>query len=806
VADSAPSKPSPSGESSRRAPLVGLVIPLAAALAFLGSPLGTRLDAQAPEPERIASIELRGLSRITEAEVLARMRVRIGDVYDRQELEAEYQRLWRTGDFLFIHDWEAERRADGVHISIRFEEKQKVVEVRLSGMEALSRSRTKEALAIREKELLDPTTLRADREEILRRYAEAGYLFAEVTHETESRPGGVAVVFRIHEGPRVRVREIRFDGAKSFGPGELRDQIRLRERSWFLGIPNSGKLRRDVLFDDAESLRAFYRRKGFFDAQVGAGALVFSEDREWVDVAFVVEEGQRYRVSRVEFEIQGARIFTEEMLLSKLQIGPGKYWDGETITKDAEEIQHLYSDEAYVDATVNAVPIHEISGGDVGLRFIVTEGEKIFIEEVKIRGNEETRDKVIRRQLTFYPGEEFRRDKIQDSVSNLHRIGYFSDVQVAWEAGSQPGLKNIIVDVEEGSTGRMVFGIGLTTGQGAQARFSLQKSNFDVTDLPDSIADIPDAFSGGGQTLTLQAEPGTEYSRYRVQLVEPYLLDTVNSLSLTAYRSAYIRDDYTEERKAGEVTVGRRFLEDRRLLGEVGYRYEVVDIVDIEPFAPPSVFEAEGKTHISSVITGVNYEQRVFRPIIGPVGGWNTRLGYEYAGGPLGAQLDMSKATFAINFYRTVWADGEEDRHIIVFRNDFGWEEEHHDTESIPIFERFYLGGSSTLRGFEFREVGPKENGEPVGGTVRHYGSLEYTFPLYENILRGIGFADYGNLAPDLDSFHGGDYRLAVGGGVLLSIPFLGQYLPISLTWADAVAKEDGDETQSFLFDIGFGF
>lgn len=781
-----------------------MAVPSLLLLLFLLAP--PAVLAQTPEPERIAAIELRGLSRVAEAEVIARMRVRVGDVYDPNELEAEYQRLWRTGDFLFIHDWEAERRADGVHVSIRFEEKQTVVEVRLSGMESLSRTRTKEALAIREKELLDPTTLRADREEILRRYAEGGFLFAEVTHDVESVEKGVVVTFRIHEGPRVRVREIRFDGAVSFGAGLLRDQVRLRERSWFLGIPNSGKLRRDVLFDDAESLRAFYRRKGFFDAQVGAGALVFSDDREWVDVSFDVREGTRYKVSRVEFEVIGTKIFTDEIFRSKVKIAPGAFWDGETITADAETIQHLYSDEAYVDATVNAEAIHDLAGGDVGLRFKITEGEKIFIEEVKIRGNQETRDKVIRRQLTFYPGEEFRRDKIQDSVSNLHRIGYFSDVQVAWEAGSQPGTKNIIVDVEEGSTGRMVFGVGLTTGQGAQARFSLQKSNFDVTDLPESISDIPDAFSGGGQTLTLQAEPGTEYSRYRVQLVEPYLLDTVNSLSLTAYRSAYIRDDYTEERKAGEVSIGRRFLEDRRMVADIGYRYEVVDIVDIEPFAPPSVFDAEGKTHISSVLTGVSYERRIFRPIIGPVGGWNTRVGYEYAGGPLGAQLDMSKANFSINFYGTVYADGEEDRHILILRNDFGWEEEHHDTDSIPIFERFYLGGASTLRGFEFREVGPKENGEPVGGTVRHFGSLEYTFPLYENILRGIGFADYGNLSPDLDSFHGGDYRLAAGGGFLLSIPFLGQYLPISLTWADAIAKEDGDKTQSFLFDIGFGF
>lgn len=762
--------------------------------------------AQEAEEGRIASIQLVGLGRVAEAEILARMRIRVGDLYQASNLDAEYQRLWSTGDFLFIHPWEAERRADGIHVSIRFEEKQKIVQVRLSGMEALSRNSTKEALSTREGQLLDPVALRADHEEILRKYHEAGFLFAELDHKVESRPGGVAVIFRIQEGARIRIRSIGLPGATSFGRGVLLDQIKVRERSWFLGIPNGGKLRRDVLLVDVEALRRFYLRKGFFDAQVALGTIRFSDDREWVDVTFDVQEGPRYRVKSIEFAVDGRRVFPEGELTGKITISPGDFWDGDIITADTATIERLYSDKAYIDAKAVAVPNYDLSGNDVTLRFEVHEGEKIFIEEVKIRGNEETRDKVIRRELTFYPGEEFRSDKIQNSFSNLHRIGYFSDVQIAWEAGSQPATKNILVDVTEGSTGRMIFGVGITSGQGATASFQLQKSNFDITDLPDSISDIPDSFSGGGQTLVIQAQPGTEFSRYRFQFVEPYFLDSLNSLSVVGYRSAYIRDDYTESRNAGEVSVGRRWLIDRHLVTDLGYRYEVVDIDDIDPFAPPSVFESEGKTHISSLIGGVSYERRTFRPIVGPVGGWNIRAGYEYAGGPLGAELEMSKATFAVNLYKTLFSDGENSRHILVFRNDIGWEEGHHDTRTIPIFERFYLGGSSTLRGFRFREVGPKELSAPVGGTVRHFGSLEYTFPLYENILRGIGFADYGNLATNLNSYHGGEYRLAIGGGVLLSIPFLGQYLPISLTWADAVEKEDGDRTQQFLFDIGFGF
>jgi len=765
------------------------------------------ISAQVSENEaRIAKIKLLGLDRVSEAEVLARMRVRVGDRFDQRSLDQEYDRLFKTGQFTFIHPWQFESLPDGIHISIRFEEKQKILDVRLSGMEAMSRPRTLEDLATRKGELLDSTGLRTDEETILQKYFQDGYIFAAVEHEIVPLPGGVQVIFRVYEGSRVTMSQVVFDGAESFGDGELLDQVGVRSRSWFLGIPNSGKLQRDILFRSVEFLRAFYRRKGFFDAQVALGPLEFNEKRDQVLVRFRIQEGPRYRISQIRFHVEGERVFSDQQLAEALETKEGDPWDGDAITADEKTLEELYSDQAYVDVRVTVDPILELTGNDVALLFRIIEGEKIFIEEVKIRGNEETRDKVIRRQLTFYPGEEFRSEKIQDSVSNLYRLGYFNSVSPSWEAGSQPGYKNVIIDVEEGSTGRMIFGIGLTTGQGASGSFSLQKTNFDISDFPKSFSDIPNAFSGGGQSLTIQAQPGTQYSRYRFNFLEPFIFDTLNSLSVTGFRSAYLRDDYTEQRTAGEVSFGRRFLFDRKLTAEIGYLYEVVKIRDLSEDAIPSVVAVEGKTHISAITTSLSYDRRTFRPIIGPVGGWNTRLGYTYAGGPLGAELDYSKATIALNLYSTLYSDGESRRHIVSLRNDFGWEEPHHDTVEIPLYERFYLGGSSTLRGFRFREVGPKEQGEPIGGTVRHFGTLEYTFPLYEGILRGIAFADYGNLASDFSSYKGDEYRVAVGGGVLLSIPFLGQYLPISLTWAEAVEKEDGDRTQTFLFDIGFGF
>ena len=769
-----------------------------------------RLGAQeALAGERIARIELQGLTRIAEAQVLARMSVRVGDRYDPVALSQEYERLSDSGDFLYIDDAVVERRADGVHIRIRFEEKPSIVEVRLSGMRSLSRKSTKLTLALREGTLFDRQSLLQDLAELERLYHEAGFAFVAIEPEIRPVDEGVQVVFRISEGNRVIIEKISFQGVNSFSRGEILEGIRLRARTPLLGIPFSGRLRRAELLESVEQLRAFYRSQGFFDAQVGLAPLRFSEGRTQVEVTYDVIEGPRYTIRAIEFQTEetgGTRALTDADLRALVESEVGAPWGAEVIQRDIAAIEDAYSDLSHVDARVSVEPVYELTGSAVTLRFRIAEGLKTFIEEIKIRGNKETRDKVIRRQLTLYPGEEFRRSEIEDSRSNLFRLGYFANVDAAMEAGSQPGYKNLIFDVEEASTGRLLFGLGLTTGRGFSGQFSLTKSNFDITDVPESFRDIPDAFSGGGQRLALSASPGTQYSRYQIRFTEPFLLDTLNSLDLDLSRSAFLRPDYTEQRSESGLAIGRRFLEDRNLVADIGYSYQTVNARDIDDDAIPSVQELAGRTHISALTAGVSYDAATYRRILGPVSGYKIRFGAEYAGEPLGGEVDMTKLDLSLEFYGTLLSDGDTRRHLLVFRNDFAWAEPRGDTESIPLFERFYLGGTGSLRGFRFREVGPKELDEPVGGTARHFGSLEYTFPLYDAIVRGVLFTDYGNLATDASAYEMDEYRLTVGGGFYLSVPFFGQFLPISLTWGDALRKEDSDRTKTLLFDIGFGF
>lgn len=173
-------------------------------------------------------------------------------------------------------------------------------------------------------------------------------------------------------------------------------------------------------------------------------------------------------------------------------------------------------------------------------------------------------------------------------------------------------------------------------------------------------------------------------------------------------------------------------------------------------------------------------------------------------GGVLGGDLDLNKVEFSFGIFETIFEETDNLRHVLAFKNNFGVVDSYGDSSFIPIFERYYLGGPRSLRGFDYRGAGPAENGIETGGAVRHFGTLEYSWPLVESTIRGTFFADFGNMADDIDNFSLDEYRVGVGGGIILYIPLFGQKMPVAVTWTEALLKEPGDRTQEFSFDLGY--
>lgn len=774
-----------------------------ALLALLGAALPA-LGQVNPGQPIIREIRLEGLERVSQGEIEAQLQIKVGDPFDPRRIDAEYERLYDTGNFQAIAPPIIDRLPNGVRLTLRFTERPLVSEVRLEGVNHFARGETLQRLQIKRKSLLNAADLRLDRFDLERRYRETGFLFASVTTEVQTDAGETVVIYRIHEGPRVTIDDIRMRGNETFTDDELREVLQTREKSWFFGFPNSGYFDEEQYFTDLEILRTYYRSKGFFDVTVLPEDFSFNRDRDRLYLGIRIVEGPRYTVRSVSVEIEGPGVFPLSLLESKIEIEPGEIYDAEEVAEGQLKIERLYRDHAYIAAVVDIQPVVRLDVNDVGLVFRVREGEKFYVEGINIKGNAETLDKVIRRELRFYPGEEFNFSKIAESRSNLFRLGYFRDVSIYETDGTTANQKDVVIEVEEDESGRFIFGFGVASSRGLVGNIALNKRNFDITDLPESFLDLPDAFTGAGQNFLIEASPGNEFSRYRMAFTEPYLFDTDVSLSLRAFKVDVQRDNYRDDRLGAEVGFGQRFTE--YLSGELSLRYEIVDIRDIDADAPPDVFRVRGTTRVSSLRGDLAYDRRSFRPIVGFVDGWMVGGGYEYAGGFMGAELDISKADVRFQVFKTIKSDDDKLRHVISFRNEASWVEEHHNTPEVPIYERYYLGGSRTLRGFRLWGVGPLFNKDPLGGNVRHFGALQYTFPLLEDTLRGLVFVDWGNIDTGVHALRLDKYRVSSGVGLLLSLDFLGQPLPISVSWGEPLLKEDTDRVRNFLFDIGVAF
>ncbi len=776
-------------------------------LASQGATIGQ--DSQ-PRDRTIRQITIQGLQRESEAKILESLKIRIGEPYDPRKVSLETGGLYATKKFRRVDPPQVTEIENGVAVTFVVEERPLVQSVELQGRKALGEGKIKPDLDTKPGGLFSEASLQRDRELVLEKYLEAGHLFADVSTEIRESALGVRVTFLIEEGTRVRIREVRFVGNKAFSSGTLLSLLTTREKDfWFLGLVRPGFYSSEALGDDLINLMNYYRRFGYFDAKAEAYDVALDAAKQHMTVTIRIREGSQYTFRGYRFARNA--VFSEQTLLALTSAIPGQPFNADLLQKDQQEIKNYYGDRAYIFAKVTAKPQVSVSGHDVHMKLEIDESSEVYVEEIKIEGNEKTRDNVIRRELEFYPGEKIDRSVLAKSRSNLNRLLIFKSVDYSYENGSSPNDKTVVVKIEEEQSGRLIIGFGVTSGFGVIGNFSIIKRNFDITDLPDSfsLTELQESFTGAGQTLSIQAQPGTRRSLYRFTVVEPYLFDTRNALTLSASKLTILRPDYDEDRATFNPRLSHAFDFDRDFVFSLGSRLEEVQISRVESSAPTDAFLAEGFTSIVAASTGVSYDKRLFEYLEGNYEGTLSGIEYEYGGGVLGGEVDFHKLELSNEFYWSLYTQGSGTtsmHHVISLVNRVGVIEPQDSNDSIPIFERFFLGGANTVRGFRFRGLGPHEGNDPIGGDGMLYGNLEYSFPIFLKILRGVFFLDYGNVSREVGDFSFSEMRCAVGGGIRINFPFLGSPLPIGLYLGAPLKKEDEDQTRLFLFTIGAPF
>lgn len=636
-------------------------------------------------------------------------------------------------------------------------------------------------------------------------FRDRSYPFIKVKGRAEYSTRGVTVRFTVEKGPYVVVHSIEFEGNKSFSSEQLYKKIQTRVqtflRNTFLG-PNA-KYIRTTVEEDLKTLLKFYRDEGFLDAAVGLKSVRFNKDKDRAFLTISVNEGRRYHVESVS--IEGNQVFGTELLSKKVAIKPGDPYRKELLDKDIDAISEVYERGAYLYRHIEPEIKYGLKGSKVKLTYKITEGPQIHLRKLRIDGNYRTRDKVIRRQISVFPGEKFDVREWRESLQRVIKLQFFQDLQTLVEDTDEPNLKDIVVEVTERKTGQMNFGFSYSTALGLQGLFQLTQPNFDITDLPRSFNDFfsGNAFSGGGTSLTLKFQPGRTQTNYGISYRDPYFMDTDTrfSLGLDYIDSEYLRWD---QRKEGfRIGLGRNL--SRKLSFDLIYRLEANTLTNISPSSPIDVFLSEGTKNLSAIKPILSFDNSKLDIHGSRYAGYSAQMSYEYGGGFMGGEVDFSAASLHLGAYQKIYEDAGGYKHVLSLELSGNWKEPHHNTDTIPWYERYKLGGPGSLRGFEWWGAGPKEGRDFIGGNVRATGSLEYSLPLplSKEYLRLVFFLDAGNLARDADSFLMSELRLSTGFGLRIRA---GNSFVFVMDFGYPLIRLKGDERRTFHFSFGTEF
>ncbi|MFA6132688.1 MAG: outer membrane protein assembly factor BamA [Phycisphaerae bacterium] len=765
---------------------------LAAALCVAVSILVADDDSPAPS-RQVLEVRVQGNNRLSTAAVLSHVKTRAGNPYDESVVKADEQRLLETRQFSNVLVTRTPTNK-GVIVTFTVSERGTISALTISGNKAIKTGELMKELTFGVGDPMDRFIVETGRKAIEAKYRDKGYAQSEVTVDADALSSG-KVVYQIREGPRGFVRGIRFEGNTFFSWLKLKMSIASSTRFWpfVQGILDTEQVDRDV-----ETLRGLYVDQGFLDVQVGR-RIEFSPDRSRVTIVFLIQEGTRYRVNNVVFH--GNLVFANDELLKKLLMGGGAFFTSSGMEQDTKAIQDAYGEIGYVDATVKAsrqfvAPANpnEQPPAMVNLLFDIVEKDQYHVGRIEVRGNSVTQERVIRRELRFFPEQLFDTVAAEESRKRLMDTRLFNKVTITPE-GTAAGVRDAMVKVDEAQTAEFIIGVGVSSNNGLSGNVTLRQKNFDLYHWP-TQQDWKNgrAFKGGGQVLTVSVEPGTELSQAAIEWFDPALGDKNLSLGQKIYYFQRERETYMERRVGYVPSLGRRFA--NSWYGELAGRVEEVNIDDLDHHAPPEVREAKGGNFLIGPKASLTRDRTDSR--WAPSTGDRFTVSYEQIFG----DWNFGRLNIDYRHYRTLMTDALNRKHILASRLAAG-----QIFGDAPVFEKFYGGGTGSIRGFKYRGISPRSagepgRGEPIGGDFMLLANSEYTFPLIGEQLRGALFVDTGTVEKD---FGITEYRSSVGFGVRWVLPLLGQ-VPMSFDFGFPITKASDDDTQIFSFSVGWSF
>ena len=732
------------------------------------------------EAQEVVDIEVRGeLRKVAKSLVLSTVSLEPGVELSQENVQQAVRDLHGLNVFSDIRIYGLPV-TDGVKLIIMVEEHPTLEGIRFKGHEELKEKEMKEALGLVVGQVVAPKDMVRGEQKILELYREKGYLRAQVSGQffEADEEGKVFLQYEIKEGEKVKIEQInlrlhRADGriidqpvapydprrpgsVRPTDPGldvaQVKGQMETKEKRWW----RKGEFKGETYEEDKERILALYRSHGFQQASVLRDSVYYDESRKNLFVDLEIDEGIQYHLGKVDWS--GNELFPNELLAFQLERQEGDVYhlSGREL---ADRVRMAYYEKGYLDTQV--IPEERVRGDSVDVSFQVFEGQPWTIRRIQVAGNTKTREKVIRREIELRPGDVYKQNLVQESQRRIFMLNFFRDVQI--QPDYSPVEEERFVDltflVEERPTGQASMGAGYSDRDKLVGQIGLQVPNF----------------RGLGQNMDFSWEFGTRREQFLVGFTEPWLFDTPTSLSVRIYTlNQQYFNYYDYRRDAISFRVGRRLKKPAYSSLSFGYRLENTKYSDFSEQS--EVLSSRGSYAPRTTSSFDLTYQRDTRDLAQfPTRGTLFSYRPEMASSFVAGDVDFHRHEVNFNYYRPSWwkfvFSLESKVAVVDGFSDY-------DDRSIPWYERFTPGGvdwwDGSVRGYPDQSLGPRIGGVPIGGNSMLVFNLEYRFPLAEQQVYGLLFADAGNAWEKIGGLNLLELRRSVGFGFRIMTPMLG--------------------------------
>ena len=737
----------------------------------------------AQESFLVTDVRVKGLQRISAGAIFNYLPVKVGDNFDPTNSASLIKELYKTGFFKDI-----ELSTDGTAIIIDVVEYPSISKIEFAGNKLIKEEALRDALSENEfveGRVFKPNVLEQVQQELKRQYLNQGKYNAQVGTEVTDLPRNrVAVKVHVKEGPTAEIKKINIVGNTYFSDRMLMDEFDSKDKKPVWKFWGSEKqYSKEKVSGDLEILRSFYQDQGFLDFEIISNQVSISPQKDGIFLTINIDEGERYTVS--QFVLNGRLVVPEEELLPYVFIAPGRTYSRRSVDNTVEAIGARLAEEGYSYAEIVPVPDVDKEANTVGFSINVKPGRRVYVRRIDVIGNELTNDDVIRRELRQTEGGAFSPSRVNRSKVRLQRLSFFDEVEIETipVAGREDQV-DLQVVVKERPTGSFLFGLGYSGDDGALIQASISQANL----------------FGSGNQLNFGVQRSDIVQSVNVQYTDPYYTKSgiSRSIGISGRRIDSTRANTSEYiTQTLGLNVNYLFPINESNSFSIGAGVEQIDL-EVTPFSVPEIrefIEQFPDNDLLTISTAFAHDTR--DSLLYPTSGKSLRLTLEST--IPGSDLEYYRLNADSNIYFPITRKA-----AFKLGLNIGYGDGYGDTEDLPFFKNYFAGGSSSVRGFEARSLGPRDTSDfpdPFGGAKRVLFNASLLLPIGDGALdkRLNMFVDGGQVFSNDQSIELDEIRFSAGVG----FNWISPVGPLSVSYAFPLNDEPGDELEKFQFSIG---